>query len=134
MNDPNSVMGNYIHWVIINLVCNNNIISLGNNEIILVDYTKPSPPKNSGIHHYIFSIYEQDNKIVSTPKTIPNIINNEDLLDLLHTSKKIPIISNYFISYFTNGGLKINTKKKHKIIKRKNKITKRKHKIIKSKQ
>jgi len=122
MNDPNAPIGNYIHWVIINLVCNNNIITLENNGITLVNYKKPSPPKNSNIHNYIFSLYEQDDLIILNSKlisSIPNVINNIDLLNLIKISKKTPIVSNYFISYFTNNKNNKNNKNNTKKIIRK---------------
>lgn len=54
MYDPNAKYGNKIHWTIINIT-NNNIHS--GKEII--SYKSPAPSPNTGIHHYIFVLYEQ---------------------------------------------------------------------------
>ena len=49
LHDPDSVAGNRLHWVVINIPGNN--INAGN---ALLEYAGPSPPKGSGVHRYIF--------------------------------------------------------------------------------
>lgn len=58
MYDPDAVVGNYLHWVAINIPGNN----VSNGQTLL-NYKGPAPPKGSGIHRYIFLIYEQDGRI-----------------------------------------------------------------------
>lgn len=55
MYDPDAVGGNKIHWLITNIIDNN--ISIGN---IIFEYQKPNPPRYSGVHHYIFCLFDQD--------------------------------------------------------------------------
>ena len=54
VHDPDAVGGNKIHWAIINIL-NNDI----RNGINIIPYKGPAPPKNTGIHHYKFELYEQ---------------------------------------------------------------------------
>jgi hypothetical protein len=53
MNDPDAVGGNRIHWIVSNI--SGNYFNSGTH---LLFYRGPAPPKNSGIHNYIFSLYE----------------------------------------------------------------------------
>jgi phosphatidylethanolamine-binding protein (PEBP) family uncharacterized protein len=57
MYDPDTPVGDYIHWIVTN-ISNKNIS--GNT---LLSYKGPSPPKNTGLHRYIFFIYEQKQNI-----------------------------------------------------------------------
>jgi phosphatidylethanolamine-binding protein (PEBP) family uncharacterized protein len=59
MNDPNAIGGNHIHWLIVN-ISHSNL----NNGKILLEYKGPAPPKDSGMHNYIFSLYEQPEPIL----------------------------------------------------------------------
>ena len=71
MHDPDSVHGDYCHWLIINIQGNN----LNNGDTIL-PYKGPSPPPKTGVHRYIFELYKQNkNRIV--------ILHlNSDIVDL----------------------------------------------------
>ena len=71
MYDPNAVGGNYIHWIVTNIYENN--FELGNE---ILQYYGPHPPKGSGIHNYIFSLYETNNN------TTKNIIPNKRQIEL----------------------------------------------------
>jgi phosphatidylethanolamine-binding protein (PEBP) family uncharacterized protein len=57
MHDPDSIHGNRFHWIVINIV---NDIKNGEH---LLSYVGPAPPPKTGMHHYIFELYEQDGSI-----------------------------------------------------------------------
>jgi phosphatidylethanolamine-binding protein (PEBP) family uncharacterized protein len=57
MHDPDSIHGNRFHWIVVNIY--NDI----KNGADLLSYTGPAPPPNTGIHPYIFELYEQDRHI-----------------------------------------------------------------------
>jgi phosphatidylethanolamine-binding protein (PEBP) family uncharacterized protein len=57
MHDPDSIHGNRFHWIVVNIY--NDI----KNGVDLLSYTGPAPPPNTGIHPYIFELYEQDRHI-----------------------------------------------------------------------
>ena len=59
MYDPDAVVGNYVHWVVINIPGDN----VSNGQALL-NYKGPAPPQGSGIHRYIFLIFEQVERIV----------------------------------------------------------------------
>ena len=59
MADPNAVGGNRIHWLVVNISDSN----LKNGKILL-EYKGPAPPQGSGIHNYIFLLYEQPESIL----------------------------------------------------------------------
>lgn len=111
--DPDAIVGNYIHWIIVNIT--NNDIKTGN---ILIPYKGPSPPPKTGKHHYIFELYKQnrENKLVNiTERTMPiNLLRNK--LEI-----SIPIYITKFISENKNGGKKTKTKIKKNKKTRKNK-------------
>lgn len=131
MYDPDTKHGDYIHWLIVNI--KNNV----KNGDILINYKGPAPPINTGIHRYIFILFEQEEKF--NIKDLPyfdRIINIQKLFNILNLIKN-PIEIKYFTSKYLNGGNKIlnyktykknykinNKKKKNKTIK--NKINKRK--------
>lgn len=54
MSDPDATEPSYLHWLITNIP--GEVPSLSEGETV-VSYGKPSPP--SGIHRYIFTLYEQ---------------------------------------------------------------------------
>ena len=57
MYDPDSVKGIFIHWLIINIPKNSNVITSGTS---IKNYYKPSPPPKTGKHRYIFELYRHD--------------------------------------------------------------------------
>ena len=98
MYDPNAVGGNRIHWILRNIKGNN--IQSGND---FFTYYGPHPPANSGIHNYIFSLYESG-KSSSYSTLDPNYrqIELEDVLrDLKITGE--PLYTKQFISEYQDG-------------------------------
>jgi phosphatidylethanolamine-binding protein (PEBP) family uncharacterized protein len=53
MYDPDSVYGNRFHWIVTNI-----FQDVKNGEDALL-YTGPAPPPKTGMHRYIFELYEQ---------------------------------------------------------------------------
>ena len=94
MFDPEAVGGNKIHWLIVNITQND--IFTGNT---IVNYKGPKPPKDSGKHHYVLSLFRQ-NKIID-PK---NIVLDSRFIELDKLFKMLKINNNYFtlenIKYF----------------------------------
>jgi hypothetical protein len=117
LHDPDAVIGNRIHWLVINIPGS----SVKNGETVF-DYDGPHPPPKSGIHKYIFMIYEQPGKIMNNfindnkerIITIPNLLEKLDL-------KKSPIYSNYFRSSYSGG--KRHTNKTYKNVNSKTKVS-----------
>lgn len=94
MFDPDAVGGNKIHWLIVNITKND--ILIGNT---IANYKGPNPPKGSGKHHYVFSLFRQ-HKLID-PKNI--VLDSRFIgLDILFTMLKTN--NNYFtlenIKYF----------------------------------
>lgn len=54
MHDPDSMKPSWLHFLVINIP--NGDISKGD---VIVSYAGPTPPPNTGTHHYIFELYEQ---------------------------------------------------------------------------
>jgi phosphatidylethanolamine-binding protein (PEBP) family uncharacterized protein len=67
MYDPDSVKGIFIHWLIINIPKNSNVISSGT---YIKNYHKPSPPPKTGKHRYIFELYRHDSPIYVSDKEV----------------------------------------------------------------
>ena len=127
LNDPNAVVGNRIHWLVINIPGD----SIRNGETIF-NYDGPHPPEGSGFHKYIFSIFKKTNKLkYNFANGIKNrIINMKILINQLKLIEN-PIYTNYFKSTFY--GKKRNSKyktKRHFKNKNKNKNKKRTRKIL----
>jgi hypothetical protein len=108
LHDPDAVTGNRIHWLVINIPGS----SIENGETVF-DYDGPHPPPKSGIHKYIFLIYEQPKKIENRliNNNTERIITIPEILEKLQL-KGYPIYSTYFISSFSGG--KNHTHKKYK--------------------
>lgn len=126
MYDPDTPMGDYVHWLVINI--KDNI----NNGQTIIPYKGPSPPINTGIHRYIFYIYKQTNFINKNfLKDIERTIKYEILLDKLGLNNK-PITETYFTSKYQIGGKK-NIKSKKSICNKFKRINKtcKKHKYKK---
>lgn len=47
----------YLHWLIVN------IGDAQDAQDVIQDYMGPAPPPNSGVHHYIFSLFRQNGEI-----------------------------------------------------------------------
>ena len=67
MYDPDSVKGIFIHWLILNIPKNSNVISSGT---YIKNYYKPSPPPKTGKHRYIFELYRHDAPIHVSDKEV----------------------------------------------------------------
>jgi phosphatidylethanolamine-binding protein (PEBP) family uncharacterized protein len=106
MYDPNAVGGSYIHWIVSNIIGNN--FNTGKD---IVKYYGPHPPKGTGLHTYIFSLYELNTDI---NRITPNKRQSE-LIELGIRGQ--PIYTNSFISQHNEGGKcnkKFTKKKKNK--------------------
>jgi phosphatidylethanolamine-binding protein (PEBP) family uncharacterized protein len=100
MYDPNAVGGNYVHWIVINIKGND--FNTGNH---FFEYYGPHPPKNSGKHNYIFSLYMSEKDIMKDLDLDPNKRQMElkYLLNKLNITGK-PIYTKQFISEYQDGG------------------------------
>ena len=96
MYDPNGVAGNHIHWIVDDIHGNN-----FNKGITVFEYKQPTPPKSSGIHNYIFSLYES-----SSNKDIDKTLNdNNRTIELNYLLVQLnikgdPIYTKKFISQY----------------------------------
>jgi len=109
MSDPDAVGGNHIHWIVTNIKGNN--FDEGNE---ILEYYGPHPPIGSGLHNYIFLLYESDYDKKERMDPTKRQIELEDILNKLNI-KGEPIYKTKFISKNPNGG-----KKKRKTKRRKN--------------
>ncbi len=96
MFDPYAVGGTKIHWLIVNIIQND--ISTGNT---IVSYKGPKPPKNSGKHYYVFSLFRQHKFI--EPKNLvldSRFIGLDILFNMLKTNNNYFTLENikYFVS------------------------------------
>ena len=118
MSDPNAIGGNMIHWLVTNI--NGTNIETGNE---ILEYYGPHPPQGTGIHNYIFSLYES-NKSNSSNKYERQIELAELLKELGITNN--PIYTKKFTSHNIQGGKRKRNKSKRRSKKiRKNRKTKR---------
>ena len=74
-NKTNPIYKYWLHWMIINIHCQKNLISNYNlitnydliNEYIygqtIMQYTEPTPEKDTGPHRFIFLLYKQPQKL-----------------------------------------------------------------------
>jgi phosphatidylethanolamine-binding protein (PEBP) family uncharacterized protein len=94
MHDPDSVYGNRFHWIVAN------ISGDVKNGVELLQYTGPAPPPKTGIHRYIFELYEQDRNIDVNmeERNLPmEVVKNK-----LNIGEPISVI--HFISKNESGG------------------------------
>ena len=101
MHDPDSVYGNRFHWIVAN------ISGDVKNGVDLLPYTGPAPPPKTGIHRYIFELYEQDRNIDVNmeERNLPmEVIKNK-----LNIGEPISVI--HFISKNESGGRRRKTKR-----------------------
>ena len=96
MFDPDAVGGNKIHWLIVNITQND--IFTGNT---LIRYKGPAPPKGSGKHHYVISLFRQ-HKFIETKNIVldSRFIGLDKLFILLKTNNNHFILKDikYFVS------------------------------------
>jgi len=108
MDDPDASVGNYIHWVIVNIPG-----SQVKKADVLVDYEGPGPPKGTGKHRYQFSLFQQREKI-PIPQNVERINALEDLYKKLGLEGEKPIFEAEFLSEYTEEGIGGSNKKKKK--------------------
>jgi phosphatidylethanolamine-binding protein (PEBP) family uncharacterized protein len=96
MFDPDAVGGNKIHWLIVNIKQND--ILTGNT---IINYKGPKPPKGSGTHHYVFSLFSQHKFIEPNNIVLDSrFIRLDILFNMLKTNKNFFTLENikYFVS------------------------------------
>jgi phosphatidylethanolamine-binding protein (PEBP) family uncharacterized protein len=96
MFDPDAIGGNKIHWLIVNITKND--ILIGNT---IVNYKGPNPPKGSGKHHYVYSLFKQHKLIDPTNVVLDSrFIELERLFNMLKTNNNYFTLENikYFVS------------------------------------
>ena len=109
IHDPDAPAGNVVHWTVINI--KGSYINSGNE---IIKYKGPAPPSGSGIHRYIFLVFEQKTEIQHNIIT-NNVIPMDKLLSELRLQNNKPIYTIQFKSSYTKGGKKIiKTKKMNK--------------------
>lgn len=111
MHDPDAVVGNWLHWVVVNIKDNN--VKNGDE---LFKYTGPAPPKGSGVHRYIFLLYEQPERIQT--QLTNRMITMDNFYKKLNM-KLEPISSVYFKSKNQDGGKNKKKNKTKRIINKK---------------
>ena len=111
LHDPDAVVGNYFHWLVVNIPGDN----IKNGDT-LFEYKGPAPPKGSGTHRYIFLLYEQPERI--DPHFSDRAITMNKFYEKLHT--RLHSISKiYFTSKSQDGGKKRKKNKTKKVINKK---------------
>jgi phosphatidylethanolamine-binding protein (PEBP) family uncharacterized protein len=115
MRDPDSIHGNRFHWIAINIV--NDI----KNADDLLSYTGPAPPPKTGMHHYIFELYEQERNI--DMKLEERNIPMNFVKKMLNIGEPISVIQ--FISKNQSGGKRKKRSKRKRNNKKKTKRYKR---------
>lgn len=109
MHDPDAPVGNVVHWTVINIKGSD--INTGNE---IIKYKGPAPPPGSGIHRYIFLVFEQKTEIQHNIIT-NNVIPMDKLLSQLGLQNNQSIYTIQFTSSYSKGGKKIiKTKKMNK--------------------
>lgn len=106
MYDPDTLKGTFIHWLKINITGND--IKTGN---IILPYKAPSPPKGTGIHRYIFELYEQTES--NNSETIDRVVTSINKIKQKLSLNKI-ISKIQFRSQNDSGGKKRKSKKQIK--------------------
>ena len=115
MRDPDSIHGNRFHWIAINIV---NDIKNGED---LLSYVGPAPPPKTGMHHYIFELYEQERNI--DMKLEERNIPMDFVKKILNIGNPISVVQ--FISKNQSGGKRKKRTKRKKTSKKKTKRYKR---------
>lgn len=115
MHDPDSIHGNRFHWIAINIV--NDI----KNADDLLSYTGPAPPPKTGMHHYIFELYEQERNI--DMKLEERNIPMDFVKKILNIGNPISVVQ--FISKNQSGGKRKKRTKRKRTNKKKTKRYKR---------
>ena len=107
MTDPDAISGNFIHWIIVNIPGSTSNIDEGKE---ILEYYGPSPPKNTGIHHYTFLLFEQLTNVL-----LDSIYNRnmplKELLQQLGINGYNEVKPKYISMFNTSGGKRIKTKR-----------------------
>jgi phosphatidylethanolamine-binding protein (PEBP) family uncharacterized protein len=109
MYDPNSVSstGTWIYWVVINILDN---LKTGK---VLLPYYAPTPPQNTGYHHYTFLLLKQttiiSDIILSTRDMTLHDLLNQLSNNMIEISKKV---------FLTKYGGKLNKTRKRQLKKK----------------
>lgn len=103
LHDPDAVVGNYFHWLVVNIPGDN--IKNGN---ALFEYKGPAPPKGSGKHRYIFLLYEQPERI--NTHFSDRMMPMNKFYEKLHINLQL-VSRVYFISKHKDGGKRKNKTK-----------------------
>jgi phosphatidylethanolamine-binding protein (PEBP) family uncharacterized protein len=103
LHDPDAVGGNKIHWLKVNIQYND--INTGKD---IISYKGPSPPINTGIHHYKFKLYKQDN-IVDVNLKKGRTFNVKYIKTMLKLKQPI-----YKIEFCSKNTIKLNNQKTKK--------------------
>jgi phosphatidylethanolamine-binding protein (PEBP) family uncharacterized protein len=121
MRDPDSVYGNRFHWIVAN------IYGDVKNGVDLLSYTGPAPPPKTGIHRYIFELYEQDININV------NLEERNVPMDIVKNKLNIgePIYVIHFISKNESGGKRTSTRRNKT---RRNKTRRNKNRLRRNRQ
>jgi len=106
MYDPDAVKGTFIHWLKVNITSND--INTGN---IIIHYKGPAPPVHSGIHHYIFELYEQSGE--NNLENVEQIVSTIDIIKKKMNLNKL-VGNIQFRSQNENGGKRKKNKVKTK--------------------
>lgn len=111
LHDPDAVVGNYFHWLVVNIPGND----IKNGDA-LFEYKGPAPPKGSGKHRYIFLLYEQPERVNThfSDRMMPMNKFYEKLNANLQLVSRV-----YFISKYQDGGKKRKNSKTKKVINKK---------------
>jgi phosphatidylethanolamine-binding protein (PEBP) family uncharacterized protein len=106
MYDPDAVKGTFVHLVKVNITSND--IKTGN---IIIPYKGPAPPPGTGIHRYIFELYEQSgvNNLGTEKRIVTSIDEIKKKLKIHDLIKKIQFRSKNEI-----GGKRKKTVKRSK--------------------
>ena len=76
MTDPNALGKTWSHWVA-------EINSAGQvSKPAIVEYAPPNPPKGSGVHHYIFRLYDT-NTLTGIPSPLNNMSRGDYFANIL---------------------------------------------------
>ena len=111
MYDPDAPTANhnFVHWIIINIQSNTKFDTL-------LAYTGPNPPPGSGVHRYIFNLYNQPNVIAKDINKNKNknkrSIPISGLLKKLNLTKAKVISSVSFTCSSTKGGTRKKSKRR----------------------
>ena len=120
MYDPNAISGTYLHWLVTNIKGND--FDSGEERLT---YYGPHPPKNSGVHNYIFSLFLGGTQFKGTPFKENRTMSLDELFHKLNITNIVPIYTNKFQSQYIEGGRRTKTVKKIKMKRKRSRKNKR---------